>query len=239
MALLCVATAARGGPIACGGGRAGRPDEGSPSEAEERHARCRPAVRTPAAGIYQAVVHVPLEEIEQLRSTLSHRRHFVRLATARINAAKKMLRGAGLFEPSRQHLGSLRAWRLLLEALAAHPQVRSLVELHQRAFQAALEQTAACEKLLEERHALFRLEMEKLKTVPGVGDIVALTALAAFSDATRFRSATHAASHARLVPRTWQSVETNRQGHNTKTGSAGLRAGLVRAAHTARRPSSP
>jgi transposase len=60
-------------------------------------------------GVYRAIVHVPPDEVEQLRNTLSRRRHFVRLGTAEINAAKKMVRSAGLFELSRQHLGSLRA----------------------------------------------------------------------------------------------------------------------------------
>ncbi len=190
-------------------------------------------------GVYQAVVHVPSEEIEQLRNTLSRRRHFVRLATAQVNAAKKMLRGAGLSELSRQHLGTLRAWRRLLSALAPHPQVRAFVELHHQAFQVALDQKAACEKLLEQQQPLFREDLERLETVPGVGDIVALTAIAVFSDATRFASAKYAASYAGLVPQTYQSGETNRQGHITKTGSSELRAMLVQAVHTARRASSP
>ena len=60
-------------------------------------------------GLYRAIVHVPPGEIEHLRNTLSRRRHFVRRGTAEINAAKKMLRSAGLCELSRQHLGTLRA----------------------------------------------------------------------------------------------------------------------------------
>lgn len=190
-------------------------------------------------GIYRAIVHVPPAEIEHLRNTLSRRRHFVRLGTAQINAAKKMLRSAGLSELSRQHLGTLRAWQRLLGALAPHPQVRSYVELHHRAWQNALEQKAACEQSLEEQHAHFREDLERLKTVPGVGDIVALTAIAVFSDATRFPSAKHASSYAGLVPQTYQSGEVNRQGHITRTGSPELRAMLVQAAHTARRQSSP
>lgn len=190
-------------------------------------------------GLYRAIVHVPSEEVEHLRSTLSRRRHFVRLGTAQINAAKKILRSAGLYELSRQQLGTLRAWERLLRALAPHPQVRCFVELHHRAFQSAMEQKTACEKSLGEQHALFREELERLRTVPGVGEIVALTAIAVFSDASRFPSAKHAASYTGLVPQTYQSGDTNRQGHITRTGSPELRAMLVQAAHTARRPSSP
>lgn len=190
-------------------------------------------------GIYRGIVHVPPGEIEHLRNTLSRRRHFVRLGTAEINAAKKMLRSAGLSELSRQHLGTRRAWQRLLHALGAHPDVRGFVELHGRAWQSAMEQKTSCEKSLEEQHAFFGEDLERLKTVPGVGEIVALTAIAVFSDATRFPSAKHAASYAGLVPQTYQSGETNRQGHITRTGSPELRAMLVQAAHTARRQSSP
>ena len=190
-------------------------------------------------GIYRAIVHVPPEKIEHLRNTLSRHRHFVRLGTAQINAAKKMLRSAGFSELSRQHLGTLRAWQRLLGALVPHPQVRSYVELHHRAWQTALEQKNACEKSLETQHGAFGEDLERLKTVPGVGEIVALTAIAVFSDATRFPTAKHAASYAGLVPQTYQSGDTNRQGHITRTGSPELRAMLVQAAHTARRQSSP
>ena len=190
-------------------------------------------------GIYRAIVHVPPEKIEHLRNTLSRRRHFVRLGTAQVNAAKKMLRSAGLSELSRQHLGTLRAWQRLFGALVPHPQVRSYVELHHRAWQSALEQKNACEKSLESQHAAFGEDLERLKTVPGVGEIVALTAIAVFSDATRFPTAKHASSYAGLVPQTYQSGDTNRQGHITRSGSPELRAMLVQAAHTARRQSSP
>ena len=129
-----------------------------------------------------------------------------------------MLRSAGLSDLSRQTLGTEHAWRRLLRALFDQPQVRSFVELHRRAWQSAMEQKTTCEKSLGEQQALFREELERLRTVPGVGEIVALTAIAVFSDVTRFPSAKHAASYAGLVPQTYQSGETNRQGHVTRTG---------------------
>ena len=190
------------------------------------------------SGVRGSPRHLP-SHCPHLRNTLSRRRHFVRLGTAEINAAKKMLRSAGLSELSGQHMGTLRAWRHLLQALAPHPQVRSFVELHHRAWQSAVEQKAACERSLQEQHALFGENLERLKAVPGVGEIVALTAIAVFSDATRSPSANHAASYVGLVPQTYQSGDTSRQGHITRTGSPELRAMLMQAAHRARRQSSP
>ena len=72
-----------------------------------------------------------------------------------------------------------------------------------------------------------------------MGEIVGLTAIAVFSDVTRFESAKHASSYAGVVPRTWQSGERNQQGRIAKSGSAELRAMLVEAAHQARRHDSP
>ncbi len=190
-------------------------------------------------GIYEGIVHVPPEEVEQLRDTLSRRRHFVRLSTAEVNAAKKLLRGAGLYDLSRQTLGTQRAWRRLMQALCQQPRVGAFVEMHRFAWQSAMAQKAECEKSLQQQGARFKDDLERLKTVPGVGDIVALTVIAVFSDAARFPSAKHAASYAGLVPQTWQSGDMNRQGHITRAGSGELRAMLVQAAHTARRQSSP
>lgn len=189
--------------------------------------------------IYEAIVHVPPDEIEHLRNTLSRRRHFVRLMTAEVNAAKKTLRGAGLSELSGLHLGTGRGWGRLIAALVEWPKVRVFVELHHRAWQTAQSQKVECERALEEQRSLFGEDVERLKTIPGVGDIVALTAIAVFSDVTRFPSAKHAASYTGIVPQTWQSGDMDRQGHITKAGSGELRAMLVQAVHTARRQSSP
>jgi len=81
--------------------------------------------------------------------------------------------------------------------------------------------------------------VSQLQSVPGVGRIVALTAIAVFSDIHRFPSAKHAASYAGLVPSTYQSGEQDRHGAITKQGSAELRAMLCEAAHHAARPTSP
>ena len=79
----------------------------------------------------------------------------------------------------------------------------------------------------------------RLQTVPGVGPIVSLTAVAVFSDVHRFPSAKHAASYAGLVPSTDQSGDRDTHGHITKRGSAALRIMLCEAAHHAQRPNHP
>ena len=79
----------------------------------------------------------------------------------------------------------------------------------------------------------------RLRTIPGVGPIVACTAIAVFSNVERFADAKHAASYAGLVPSTYQSGERDAHGRITKRGSAELRAMLCEAAHHASRPHHP
>ncbi len=43
--------------------------------------------------LYRSIVHIPSPAISRLRTTLSRRRHFVRIQTAEINAGKRLLRG--------------------------------------------------------------------------------------------------------------------------------------------------
>ncbi len=55
-----------------------------------------------------------------------------------------------------------------------------------------LAQVLAIEELLVPAFAPFTEAVRRLQTIPGVGPIVALTAVAVFSDASRFPSAKHA-----------------------------------------------
>ena len=69
-------------------------------------------------GIYRAIVHVPSAAVARVRDTLSRRRHFVRVRTAEINAAKRLLRAAGL---GRTAVHSAHGARLGLPARDAGP----------------------------------------------------------------------------------------------------------------------
>jgi transposase len=189
-------------------------------------------------GIYRAIVHVPPLAIIELRETLSRRRHFVRVQTAQVSAVKRLLRGAGLARLSRT-LGSDPAWARLFTALPADALLRSFIEDHHTVWRSARAQVVRLERLLATQQQAFQADVVRLETVPGVGPIVALTTLAAFSDVHRFPSAKHVASYAGLVPSTHQSGACDRHGHITKHGSAELRAMLCEAAHQARRSSHP
>jgi transposase len=189
-------------------------------------------------GLYRAVVHVPPAPIGALRETLSRRRHFVVVRVAEVNAVKRLLRAAGLGHLSKS-LGTDAAWAKLLAALATEPALRTYVAQHHALWRCAQAQIVALEETLAAQPAPIATVAARLQTVPGVGPLVSLTAVAVFSDVHRFPSAKHAASYAGLVPSTDQSGDRDTHGHITKRGSAALRTMLCEAAHHAQRPTHP
>jgi len=190
-------------------------------------------------GIYRSIVHVPGQEISRLRDTLSRRRHFVRLQAAQVGAVKALLRAAGLGRLSRS-LGSEAGWARVIAAVAQHEELRTYGEQHRALWRCAWEQIRALDvSLARQQKESFAAQIARLQTIPGVGPIVASTAIAVFSTPERFPDAKHAASYAGLVPSTYQSGEHEAHGRITKRGSAELRAMLCEAAHHASRPDHP
>jgi transposase len=189
--------------------------------------------------LYRSIVHIPSPAISTLRTALSRRRHFVRIQTAEVNATKRLLRGAGWLVGTRGSLRNAGRWERLINALAVEPELQTPTRFHYAVWQQAGEQVRAVDHLLGDLARAFRDNIRRLETVPGVGPIVALTALAVFAEVERFASAKHVASYAGLVPSPYQSGDRDRHGHITKRGSAELRTMLCEAAHHARRPSHP
>jgi len=103
----------------------------------------------------------------------------------------------------------------------------------------AREQLAALEHVLAANHLRSLRTSSDCKPSPGVGFVVATTALAVFSDTRRFATAKQAASYAGLVPTTYQLADRHVYGRITRRGSGELRTLLCEAAHHAKRPDHP
>jgi transposase len=185
---------------------------------------------------YRAIVHIPPARIQVLRETLAQRRHFVRLQTVEVNAAKYLLRASG--RRSSSFLTSESGWQRLISQVK-DAKLAWRVELHHKMWRAAHEQVVALNESLLKQSRCFEEDLRRLQTMPGVGPIVALTVIARFSDAKRFPSAKHAASYVGLVPTTDQSGDRDWHGHITKQGSSELRSMLCEAAHHAARKNHP
>ena len=102
---------------------------------------------------YRAVVHIPSPAISMLRTTLSRRRHFIRIQTAEVNAAKRLLRGVGWPGGTRMTLRSATSWDRLVAALVTAPDPQPHVRGHYAVWQQAGAQVRATDHLLGE-HSL-------------------------------------------------------------------------------------
>jgi transposase len=90
-------------------------------------------------------------------------------------------------------------------------QLQEHVRHHYAVWRQAAERVRALDLSLGDSARERRDAVKRLETVPGVGPIVALTAIAVFAEVSRFESAKHAASYAGLVPSTFQSGERDVQ----------------------------
>jgi transposase len=188
-------------------------------------------------GIYETVVYVPPPAVERLRRVLAQRRHFVRIATSQVNAAKSRLRGVGLGSCAAT-LSTWPAW----EKLLARPELgewREVLAMHGELWRTAKAQEAKLDQSLAEALQPLAEEHRRLMTVPGVGRIVAAAFLAALGEPDRFFEGGRVVSYLGLTPSSWSSGERERQGHLTKRGNAEARAMLVEAAHHASQPRHP
>jgi len=76
-------------------------------------------------------------------------------------------------------------------------------------------------------------DAQRLKTIPGIGDISALMLIAELGDISRFKKARNVSGYLGLVPRLYSSSETRRLGSITKQGPSILRWLLVQDAWAA------
>ena len=72
----------------------------------------------------------------------------------------------------------------------------------------------------------------RLMTVPGVGEITALTFKAAIDDPARFKSSRNVGAHFGLTPRRFQSGEIDNLGRISRAGDPNVRAALFSAANS-------
>lgn len=175
-------------------------------------------------------VHVPSAEVRNLRSLLHQRQALVSERKRWLLRARSHLRGAGMAVRK----GASRITRLLEDALKGSDGLPTSVvgglELCARQqHQLGLELAAVEDALLAEAKSIEAIQ--RLKTIPAVGDWVAITLYAAVGDIHRFGSARLLAAYAGLVPSVHQSGATLRNGPITKAGSGPLRAALVQAGH--------
>lgn len=175
-------------------------------------------------GWYRPVHRVSAAQIA-LRQVLRSRRQLVQMRTGTISLVRAVLRQSGYRLSAGQaasvpaRVRALRVPRALAATLA--PLLRTITALSH--------EIAAIDRRLTAR-ATADPVVRRLQTVPGVGEVVALTFRTFVDDVHRFRSASQVSAAIGLVPREASSAERRHRGHITKAGPRELRSLLVQAA---------
>jgi len=177
------------------------------------------------------------KEMRDLRQLLRHREWMVNQRSKAKNRIHAALAAYNLISPvtdlfgvvGRQYLEEVMEKELRLSA-------RQVVEDHLAMIDHLTERIHAIEKsisLNEKQDHIVNL----LKSMPGVGRLIAMILLAEIGDISRFHSPKSLCSWAGLTPRVHNSDAVVQHGHITKEGSRYLRTAMVRAATTACRVS--
>jgi transposase len=171
-----------------------------------------------------------------LRERLKRRTHLIRLRTSAKNRVFGLLTQWGL--------------RISVEQLREPGQIARLAERGVPAvWRASIAEAVALVDLLDQRIAPIDHELRPLahadrralllETIPGVGQLLALTLAAEIGDVARFASPAKLVGYAGLAPRVNQSGQRSRTGALSKAGSRTLRWAAVEAAQQAWRPTNP
>lgn len=180
-------------------------------------------------------VPVPPKPVRQRKSLIGLRKRLVGERVRGQNRIRGLLVGQGLPAPR-----GAKAWTELglagLAGLATPlaecgPDELWRGELHLliERYKSTVEQIATMERTLDALGAKDGATA-LLETVPGVGPRTAEVIAAYLGDAKRFTTADEVSSYAGLVPRQYQSGETDRRGRITKRGPKLLRSALVECA---------
>ena len=179
-------------------------------------------------------VHVPKHEVREHRSLIKYRKKLVR----RINGIKCTIRGLFVCQGIEIAKGQpawysgrdrINSYRKPLNECSMKELWRGQLDLELTQLDALSQQIADAEKRLGVIAANHK-GIQRLQTIPGVGPRTAEVIVTALDDVHRFKNARQVSSYIGLVPRQYQSGETDRNGRITKRGSQILRTILLECA---------
>lgn len=177
-------------------------------------------------------VYIPAPAVRQWRALITYRRHLVRRRTQIKNHIRDLL----LREGQVLARGS-QCWSQigieLLTSLARRWSEVGLTELWRGELYEELQQLELLQARLatveEKLNAIGKADarVQLLRTAPGVGPRLAEAIVALLDDPARFRKASQVSAYIGMVPKAFDSGESERRGHITRQGSGLVRSLLV------------
>jgi transposase len=179
-------------------------------------------------------VHVPTHQVREHRTLVKYRKTL----DGRINRIKNSIRslfanrgleidrGRRAWCTGREHIDS---YRKPLADCSMEELWQGQLDLELTQLDSLSEQLTEVERRLE-AIAEEDERIQRLRTIPGVGRKTAEVLVTALDDVNRFKNARQVSAYIGLVPRQYQSGETDRYGRITKRGSRLLRTMLLECA---------
>jgi len=179
---------------------------------------------------YIPKAYAATKEMRDLRQLLRHREWMVNQRSKAKNRVHAALAGYNLVSPVTDLFG-VAGREYLAEVLEKElrPAARQVVADHLALLDHLGERICSLEKSISLNDKQDHI-VTLLKSMPGVGKLIALTILAEIGDIGRFHSPKALCSWAGLTPRVHSSDAVVHHGHITKEGSRYLRTAIVRAA---------
>lgn len=180
-------------------------------------------------------VTVPIPAVRQWRALIATRQALIQRRVAVQNRLRALLLAQGVA----MRVGA-RAWTVAglaelearskpLEQCGADEVWRGLLHLALIEYRQVVELSDQLEAQLDQ-YGKTHTEVQRLRTIPGVGPRTAEAVVAYLGDAKRFANGKQVSAYGGLVPRQFQSGQTDRRGRITKRGPALLRKLLVECA---------
>lgn len=176
--------------------------------------------------------HMLPEEIRELRRILRYRNHIVRSAVKMQNKISGLLMEVGV-NYSKKRLHGKKYFHDLLERVEEiPPSVKALLQLSRSGYDMF---RSLQKRLVRELHAnsLICDRVQRLMTIPGVGELTALTWVLEIGDAGRFTSIRKAISYCGLCSAQKESAGKEQRGPISKKRNKHLQTILIEAAKIA------
>ena len=178
--------------------------------------------------------HVPSRKMREYRSMIRYRKQLVHTMNRLKNSIRAIFAARGITIARGEKTwhtgrGQLDDYRLPLKQCSMTDLWRGELD----GLLTQLDQVDVLYKLAEKKLEAIAKEdhrVQRVMQIPGVGRTTAEAIVTSLDNASRFRSARQVSAYAGLVPRQYQSGETDRRGRITKRGSRLLRTLLVQCA---------
>jgi len=177
------------------------------------------------------LAYIPGKETREIKNVLRFRVGLVRLATSVKNRIHVVL--------ARNHFDEVeisdvfgKKGRELMETMPFTPRDRTMLDGYLEILDGIQKKIAETEKLIA---AIGKNDpiIQLLKSVPGIGDVIAPLLRFEIDDIGRFNTARKLWSYAGLVPSTYSSGGKTRHGKLTKQGNVWIRWAIIEAVHAA------